>query len=77
MSPEYDVKPSWEVLYVSGCTDDAMVRHGVLESQVVFLQKPDTPLLLVRKVRDVLNAVMQIELGERFVNDMAKAIGMP
>jgi len=55
----------------------AMLRHGVLEWQVVFLQKPDTPLLLVRKGRDVLNAVMQIELGERFVNDMAKAIGMP
>ena len=49
------LRPEVRVLYASGYTDDAVVRHGVLEAQAVFLQKPFRPDDLVSKVRQVLD----------------------
>jgi two-component system, cell cycle sensor histidine kinase and response regulator CckA len=43
------------VLYVSGYTDHAVVRHGVLEEGIAFLSKPFDLSDLVRTVRDILD----------------------
>lgn len=48
------IRPDLKVLFVSGYTDDMVVRHGVLDGQAAFLQKPFTPDVLLCKLRAVL-----------------------
>ncbi len=47
--------PGLKVLYMSGYTDSLMARQGPLSNDTPFLQKPFTPDVLARKVRDVLD----------------------
>ncbi len=47
--------PGVKVLYMSGYTDDAVLRHGVREATDAFLHKPFTALGLARQVRAVLD----------------------
>jgi two-component system cell cycle sensor histidine kinase/response regulator CckA len=53
-------RPRLRVLYISGYADDAISRHGALEPGTAFLQKPFTPEVVVRKVREVLEATVAV-----------------
>ncbi|HEY6097023.1 MAG TPA: PAS domain S-box protein, partial [Candidatus Deferrimicrobium sp.] len=48
-------RPALRILYMSGYTDDAILREGILEDGIPFLQKPFTQEGLARKVREVLD----------------------
>jgi two-component system, cell cycle sensor histidine kinase and response regulator CckA len=49
-------KPDLKVLYMSGYTDDAVLRQGMLEPGAEFIQKPFRPDDLARRIRDLLDA---------------------
>jgi signal transduction histidine kinase/ActR/RegA family two-component response regulator len=54
------LRPELSVLYMSGYTDDAVIRHGVLGSDTAFLQKPFTPAALVQRVRETLDQARRV-----------------
>ena len=49
------LRPGMRVLYMSGYTDDTLLRYGVQENQVPFLQKPFTADALVAKVNKAIS----------------------
>src|SRR4030095_2673707 len=49
-------RPAEKVLYMSGYTDHPMVRRGVVNAGVAFLQKPFTPPVLVSRIREILKS---------------------
>jgi two-component system, cell cycle sensor histidine kinase and response regulator CckA len=49
------LRPGIRVLFVSGYTDDAMLRLGLLNENQAFLQKPFGSAALLRKVRQQLD----------------------
>ena len=48
--------PEARVLYISGYTNDAIVRHGIMTAEASFLSKPFDREALARKVREVLQS---------------------
>jgi len=58
------IRPETAVVYMSGYTDDAIVRHGLMDEGLAFIQKPFTADALGRKVRQVLD--------EKFVPELAR-----
>ena len=48
--------PEINILFTSGYPDEAIAQYGVLNDGFEFLGKPYTPLTLVRKVREMLDA---------------------
>jgi signal transduction histidine kinase/ActR/RegA family two-component response regulator len=49
------VRPHLPTLFISGYTDRALIHQGHREPGTAFLQKPFTPDVLVRKVREILD----------------------
>jgi PAS domain S-box-containing protein len=51
-----ELRPMLPVLFMSGYTDDAIVRHGLLDQKLNFIQKPFDSAGVARKVREVLDS---------------------
>jgi PAS domain S-box-containing protein len=51
------LRPELKVIYMSGYTDDAVLRQGIHELHTAFLQKPFGLSALARKVRDTLGRI--------------------
>jgi nitrogen-specific signal transduction histidine kinase len=47
--------PGLRALFISGYSDEAVLRHGMLEAGMMFLPKPFLPEALAQKVREVLD----------------------
>jgi two-component system, cell cycle sensor histidine kinase and response regulator CckA len=50
-----ETRQGMRVLFMSGYTDDEVMRRGVIDGHAAFLQKPFTPPQFARKVREVLD----------------------
>jgi FixJ family two-component response regulator len=51
--------PETRVIFMSGYTDEAIVHHGIVDSDIAFIQKPFSEKALAQKIRDVLDAESQ------------------
>ena len=49
-----ELQPQLSVLFISGYTDEEIVRRGLLEAGRPFLQKPFTPEALVNQIAEVM-----------------------
>ena len=50
-----ELRPGTKIAYVSGYTDDALGHHGVLDPDIILLQKPFTPETLMQHLRQALD----------------------
>lgn len=46
--------PEMKILFMSGYTEEAMMFQGLVETALPFIQKPFTPMDLVRRVRETI-----------------------
>lgn len=46
--------PETRIVFMSGYTDDAIVRHGIKQDEIEFIQKPFTSVGLAAKISEVL-----------------------
>ncbi|MFH2113267.1 MAG: response regulator, partial [Spirochaetota bacterium] len=69
-------RPAIRVIYMSGYTDDAIVRHGVLDAGTNFLGKPFSSEDLQKKVREVLDQAA-VTAGHARDADTEDETGMP
>jgi len=62
-------RPETEVLFMSGYTDDEMLRRGLLERGQRLLQKPFTGTMLSQEVRSILDAKRRRRSSPRTIVD--------
>ncbi len=49
------LRPETRILFMSGYTEDEVIRRGALDSGIAFIAKPFSPAELARRVREVLD----------------------
>lgn len=74
-----ELQPTASVLYMSGYTDDAAVRRGVLDQSAAFIEKPFSSDELAGRVRELIDgAVSATESADAFalplIGDGTRAI---
>jgi len=47
--------PNTRILYMTGYTDDEVLRRGILDEGRALILKPFSPTDLLRKIRSILN----------------------
>jgi PAS domain S-box-containing protein len=62
-------RPDLLVLFMSGYTDDSILRHGMMEEGTHFIGKPFTPDRVARKVRAVLDGARASQERGGLAND--------
>ncbi len=48
-------RPGMKVLFMSGYAEEAIARHGVIDRGTAFVEKPFTPAVIARKIRELLD----------------------
>ncbi|MDB6039569.1 MAG: sensor histidine kinase response regulator, and, putative heme-binding [Verrucomicrobiales bacterium] len=64
------LRPEMLVLFISGYTDDEVVRHGKMDASAAFLQKPFRPDALITRVRSLLDG--SIAVAHECVSESAR-----
>ena len=58
------IRPEIKILYMSGYTDQAIGRRGILENDVILLQKPFTLAALASRLRGAPEVLRAVEVGQ-------------
>jgi PAS domain S-box-containing protein len=56
----YTRRPKTKVVFVSGYTDEILAHRSILDPGIVYIEKPITPTMLSKKVRQVLDDEMKL-----------------
>ena len=56
-------RPGIRAVFISGYAENAIVHHGILESNIAFLQKPFAGNALASKVREVIDSPQAREVN--------------
>ena len=70
-----EIAPTMRILFMSGYSDEAVHRHGVLGESAAFLEKPFTERALTRKVREVLDDRLKRGLSPFMFGGRASSAG--
>ena len=68
--------PGTKVLYTSGYIDVAIANHDLLEPGTDFMQKPFTPAVLARKVREPLGRLTAASAGMARQRELVLCVSM-